>query len=127
MTNLPPIPRLTSAIIPILCGGGLLLMTGAAASPPPESGSTASRAAYDAGSVLEPRLFAEGTVSTEDDESNGSFSPDGTEYYFAKSNSYTTSPRWGVICVARFRDGNWSEPEVLAFSGRYRDSSPRVS
>jgi len=84
-------------------------------------------APYAVGEVSEPRLFAEGTVSTEDDESNGSFNSDGTEYYFSKSNPYTTSPRWSLLCVSRFRDGKWSEPEVLPFSGSYRDSSPRIS
>jgi len=30
---------------------------------------------YDVGYIAEPRLFAEGLVSTEDDESGGTFSP----------------------------------------------------
>jgi len=109
------------------CSAGWGLMTAAAAISPPESAPAGSRLPYDAGNVVETRLFAEGTVSTADDESNGSFSPDGNEYYFAKSNPYTTSPRWSLLCVTRFRDGKWSEPEVLPFSGRYRDSSPRIS
>ncbi|HEX7252271.1 MAG TPA: hypothetical protein VF376_05255 [Thermoanaerobaculia bacterium] len=102
---------------------------GPAASSDPARVSAPSSAGspYDAGDVPVPRLFVEGTISTEDDESNGSFSPDGTEYYFAKSNPYTTSPRWQVLCVSRFQGGKWNEPEVLPFSGRYRDSAPRVS
>ena len=74
-----------------------------------------------------PRLFAEGVVSTADDESNGSFSPDGAEYYFAKSNPYTTGPRWGILCVTRRRHGRWTPPEVLPFSGRSLDAAPRLS
>jgi Tol biopolymer transport system component len=73
------------------------------------------------------RLFAEGVVSTEEDEVNGSFSPDGTEYYFARVNPYTTSPRWGVLFVTRWRDGAWTAPEVLKISGSGLDLSPRVA
>src|SRR4029077_13601162 len=84
--------------------------------------------AYAVGHVGEPRLFAEGVISTEDDESNGSFSQDGTEYFFAKANLTTTFPRIGILCVSRFRNGRWSEPEVLPFSGgTYLDLSPRMS
>src|ERR1700731_2366984 len=99
----------------------------AASSDPAPVAPARAMLPYDAGDVREPRLFGEGTISTADDESNGSFSPDGTEYYFAKSNPYTTSPRWQVLCVSRFRGGRWSEPEVLPFSGKYRDSAPRLS
>jgi Tol biopolymer transport system component len=83
---------------------------------------------YAAGHVTEPRLFAEGVISTEDDESNGSFSPDGSEFFFAKALLTTTFPRLGVLCVSRFRNGHWSEPEILPFSGgQYLDISPRIS
>ncbi|HEY4228916.1 MAG TPA: hypothetical protein VGO79_02025 [Thermoanaerobaculia bacterium] len=77
--------------------------------------------------AAEPRLFAEGVVSTEDDEVNGSFSPDGTEYYFARVNPCTTSPHWGVLFVTRYRDGAWTAPEILKISGGGLDLSPRVS
>ena len=82
---------------------------------------------WDAGPAPEARIFADGVVSTPDDESNGSFSPDGTEYYFTEFNPYTTAARWGLLCVARFRDGRWSAPESLPFSGRNLDFSPRLS
>ena len=83
---------------------------------------------YFAGHVTEPRLFAEGVISTEDDESNGSFSPDGSEFFFAKANLTTTFPRLGILCVSHFRSGHWSEPEILPFSGgQYLDLSPRLS
>jgi Tol biopolymer transport system component len=79
------------------------------------------------GSALHPRLFLEGTVSTMDDETGGTFSPDGREFYFVKVAPYTTFPRLGLICVTRFRDGRWSEPEVVPFSGRYLDFPPKIS
>jgi len=84
-------------------------------------------APWDAGPAPQARLFAEGVVSTADDESNGSFSPDGTEYVFTKFNPYTTAARWGLLCVTRFRDGRWTAPESLPFSGRNLDFSPRFS
>src|SRR5262249_28126554 len=65
---------------------------------------------------------------TEDDEVNGSFSPDGSEYFFAKVNLSTTFPRLGILCMSRFRNGHWSEPEVLPFSGGQQlDFLPRLS
>jgi hypothetical protein len=89
--------------------------------------SRACKAPYDVGRVTNPQLFAEGIVSTEDDEVGGTFSPDGSEFYFVKLNPYTTFPRLGLICVSRFRDGKWSVPEVVPFSGRYLDFPSKIS
>ena len=75
--------------------------------------------------VAEPLIFAEGIISTVDDEMGGAFSPDGTEFYFSKIGPYTTAPRLGVMCVSRFRDGRWGEPEALPFSGRFLDYPPK--
>ena len=74
-----------------------------------------------------PQIFAPGVVSTEDDEVGGVFNPDQTEFYFSKLSRYTTSPRVGLLCVSRRRDGRWMTPEVLPFSGRYLDYPPRLS
>ena len=85
-----------------------------------------ARPPYDVdGTVSEPRLFAEGTVSTVDDEIGGAFSPDGTEFYFSRLVPYTTFPRLGVMCVSHYRDGHWGAPEVLPFSGKYLDFPPK--
>jgi len=108
--------RSPGKIVTVLAALAALGALGAAPKPP-----------YDAGRAATPRLFAEGVVSTEDDESNGSFSPDGAEYFFTRVNPYTTSPHWGVLCVTRFRGGRWSPAEVLPFSGRHLDLSPRLS
>ena len=91
------------------------------------AGPAPAVAPWDAGPAPDARLFAEGVVSTEDDESNGSFSPDGAEYYFTKFNPYTTAARWGLLCVTRFRDGRWTAPESLPFSGLNLDFAPRLS
>jgi hypothetical protein len=85
------------------------------------------KAPYDVGPVLEPRLFAEDIVSTEDDEAGGTFSPDGTEFYFSKVIQSTTFPRLGLLCVSRFRGRRWTEPEVLPFSGSYLDLLPQFA
>src|SRR5882724_3996428 len=74
-----------------------------------------------------PHLFGEGVISTEDDEVGGMFSPDGNEFYFTKLNPTTTFPRVGILCVSHWRDGKWSVPEVLPFSGKYLDFPPKLS
>jgi hypothetical protein len=74
-----------------------------------------------------PHLFAEGVISTPDDEAGGVFSPDGREFYFAKFNPTTTFPRIGLLCVSRWQNGKWTTPEVLPFSGKYLDFPPRLS
>jgi WD40-like Beta Propeller Repeat len=89
--------------------------------------NAASKPPYDVGPTVSPQLFAENIVSTEDDEVGGTFSPDGTEFYFAKLDQYTNFPHLGLICVTRYRDGKWSKPEVVSFSGQYLDATPRFS
>jgi hypothetical protein len=74
-----------------------------------------------------PHLFAEGVISTPDDEAGGVFSPDGREFYFAKLNPTTTFPRIGLLCVSHWKDGKWTTPEVLPFSGKNLDFPPRLS
>src|SRR5262245_6900685 len=71
-----------------------------------------------------PQLFAPGVVSTRDYERDGTFTFDGTEFYFTKR---TIWPYHFTICVTRLHNGHWSEPEVAPFSGRYDDASPHVT
>ena len=75
-------------------------------------------------SLTEPRIFAEGIVSTSGNEFGGVFTPDGKEFYFTRSvpRSY-----FYIICVSRFKNGKWSEPETAPFSGRYRDFDAVIS
>jgi hypothetical protein len=74
-----------------------------------------------------PHLFAEGVISTPGDEAGGVFSVDGNEFYFAKLNPATTGSRIGLLCVSHWREGKWSTPEALPFSGKYLDFLPRLS
>lgn len=84
--------------------------------------STEATAPYaTAGTLNEPRLFAEGIVSTNTDEFGATFSPDGRTVFFSKS-----VPRSNLymICVSHFQDGTWSSPEIAPFSGQYWDFDP---
>src|SRR5262249_34588092 len=76
------------------------------------------------GPLTEPRLFAEGTISTRDDEFGGVFTPDGKTCLFSIS-----VPRHYlyVILISHFVNGKWSTPEVAPFSGKYRDFDPVFS
>lgn len=76
---------------------------------------------------LEPKLFAEGVISTPDDESGGSMSPDGKDFYFRKVAPYTLDPLLTLMCVSHYRGGKWTKPEGLPFSGKYADSPPMLS
>jgi Tol biopolymer transport system component len=71
-----------------------------------------------------PALFAPGVVSTGQDELNGSFTPDGKEFYFSVGN-----PLRSYYAVVGMRDvgGRWTRPEVVPFSGRFSDADPLVT
>lgn len=76
------------------------------------------------GPLSEPRLFGEGVISTSEDELNASFTPEGNTVYFTKNHF---GKRLGIIVLSWYSNGNWSEPEVAPFSGRYTDYDPFVS
>ncbi len=68
-----------------------------------------------------PELIGEGVISTMDDEFGGSLSPDGTSIYY----DITVPAHYlYIMCESRLVNGKWQKPEVLPFSGRYRDSDP---
>jgi Tol biopolymer transport system component len=72
----------------------------------------------------QPEMIGEGVISTPNDEFSGSISPDGREIYF----DVTVPPHYlYTMCVSRLIHGAWSKPEVLPFSGQYRDSDPVLS
>jgi len=64
---------------------------------------------------FEPLLFAEGVVSTGMNELNSVFSPDGTEFYFSIAAG---SMHW-VVMATYLRDGVWTKPEAVDFTGPY--------
>ncbi len=76
----------------------------------------------------EPSLFAEGIVSTADDESGFALTSDGKTAFFGKVSPTTAGDPMRVICVTR-RDetGRWTTPEIAPFSGRYHDMGPALT
>ncbi len=89
--------------------------------------STAIAADGDNKPKRAPELFAPGVISTDLDESCGSFSPDEQSFYFVRRGAYTTSPPILIICFSEYRDGNWTHPEIAPFSGTYLDAAPYFS
>jgi hypothetical protein len=85
---------------------------------------TAARAAV---APAQPELFAEGVISTPDDEIGITFTPDGKTVYFGKQSRTTTTTPISVICVSHFGQGRWSTPEIAPFSGFWHDLFPAVS
>ena len=92
-----------------------------------DAGSKSSTPYGVATRLNQPRLFAEHVLSTADDELGGTFSPDGRDFYFAKRTPSTITSSLIVICVAHYRRGGWSRPEIAPFSGRFIDFSPSFS
>jgi len=66
---------------------------------------------------LSSRMFAPGIVSTERDELNAVFTPDGNEFYFT---IHDASGRW-TIMMMKAENGRWSRPRPASFSGRWSD------
>ncbi len=64
-------------------------------------------------------IFMPGVISTADDESHPTFTPDGETLYFLKN-----SPKFDhwTIVISHHRAGRWSTPEVAPFSGQYNDA-----
>lgn len=66
-------------------------------------------------------MMGEGVLSTSDDEFGGSLSPDGATIYY----DITVPAHYlYVMCESHLVGGKWQTPEVLPFSGLYRDSDP---
>jgi hypothetical protein len=85
----------------------------------------AQPAPYDSAKPLvHATLFAPGIISTGDYESHATFTPDGRELYFLKMAPNFS--RW-TIFVSRYKEGNWSPPEVAPFSGQYQDADPYIT
>ena len=64
-----------------------------------------------------PEIFAPGLVSTERDELNSVFTPDGREFYFAVS---TGRMKWKFMVMKQGKEG-WDRPQEASFSGRWSD------
>jgi Tol biopolymer transport system component len=64
-------------------------------------------------------VFQPGVISTADDESHPTFSPDGVTLYFLKNSP--TFNHWTIV-TSRFARGRWGTPVVEPYSGQYNDA-----
>lgn len=73
---------------------------------------------------LIPQIFQEGIISKGDYESHPAFTPSGDTMYMIKC---TYDLKLSAICVSYKKNGQWSEPVIASFSGKYMDSDPFVT
>ena len=66
---------------------------------------------------LKPLIFAPGVISTEKDELNSVFTPDGGEFYFTIR---TAQGLWKIMVLEQ-KNGEWTKPRTASFSGSYSD------
>lgn len=71
-----------------------------------------------------PEMIGEGVISTDQDEFGAMPDKDWTVMYFDRS---IPAHYHYVMYVSHFEHGKWTTPEVLPFSGEYRDSDPVIS
>lgn len=76
------------------------------------------------GQTANPTLFAPGIVSSEFTDTTATFSPDGRKVYFVRSDA---QENLNTILESNLKNGKWSEPRVVSFSGWWNDSEPAVS
>lgn len=74
--------------------------------------------------TVQPEMIGEGVISTSQDEFGAMPDKGWTVLYFDRS---IPAHYHYVMYLSRFEKGKWSTPEVLPFSGQYRDSDPVVS
>ncbi len=92
--------------------------------------SGTGRTDQDAGAYLgqkppgtSPEVFGPGIISTDQREFNIIISPDGKEIYFSR----TTSGSPTAIMVVLKKNGRWTDPQVVPFSGSHSDMDPSMS
>lgn len=71
--------------------------------------------------LTEPRIFAEGVISTADFDDYLTFAPDGKTIYFTKHNVRFNER---TIVVSHFKNGQWTPPEIAPFSQQYGYGGP---
>jgi hypothetical protein len=72
---------------------------------------------------MESEIFASDIISTGKYELNAVFSPDYLEFYF----SIRVLTGQIVIMHMKYIDNQWTEPEVVSFSGQYSDADPFIT
>ncbi len=70
-----------------------------------------------------PIMLAPDHLASSLDEYNGTFSTNGSEFYFT-----TNTPKKGIICFTTLgQDNQWNKPKIAAFSGKYSEYDPLFS
>jgi len=69
-------------------------------------------------------LVGPGVISTGLQETSAALTPDGNTLYFMRSDF---AEKDDTLLVSKRRDGQWSTPEVVPFSGQWHDSEPTLS
>ncbi|WP_158655299.1 PD40 domain-containing protein [Flavivirga eckloniae] len=70
-----------------------------------------------------PILLSPELISSSLDEYNGTFSPDGKEFFFT-----TNTPEKGIICHTKLDDnGKWTKARITKFSGEFSEYDPLFS
>lgn len=78
---------------------------------------------------MTPEIFAPGIVSTQEDEINSLFSPDGKEFYFSidtKRNNSKAGKSYKIMFMKEEEKG-WTKPQTAPFSGKYMDADMCIS
>ena len=68
-----------------------------------------------------PQVLLPGFISTTLYDLNGTFPPDGREFFFTAGGGET------IVHTRLQADGSWSAPEIAPFSGRYEEFDPLFS
>lgn len=68
------------------------------------------------------RIFAPGRISTPATEWGMAICPNGDDIYYTVAENKNS-----VIVWIRYEGGQWSKPEPVSFSGKYRDGAPVLS
>jgi Tol biopolymer transport system component len=72
-----------------------------------------------------PKVFAPGIVSTKEYEVAGSFTPDGSEYFFTRRPE--AKGVYNRIYYTRLEDSVWTKPELVPFGAPAMEFEPHVT
>ena len=78
---------------------------------------------------ITPEIFAPGTVSTDKDEINAVFSPDGKTFYFSR-HTYSNLSKAGkdyTIYYMKAGKNGWTKPQIIPFAGDYMNADMALS
>lgn len=103
----------------VLAAGVALVVRRSPREATPPVGATPALPPEPEGPFPEPVLVGPGVISTGDDESHPTFTPDGGTLYFLKNAPAFN--HWTIV-TSRLEGGRWVTPEVAPFSGRFGDA-----